>query len=215
LDLSNDRFPYMSAAEVHLSDIPTRLFRLSFSGELAYEIAVPATYGDSLIRAIMAAGRPWDIVPYGLEALGAMALEKGHLSGNELNGRTTMEDLGFARLVSEKKDCIGKTLARRSALTAPDRRVLVGLKSKSGTPFNTGALLLTGDENEGSADDGYVTSAGFSPTLGTWIGMGLLSKGRIRIGEHVRAYDPVRNSDSPVEVCDTCFYDPKAERLRV
>src|SRR5215472_6922694 len=97
-DLSNGAFPYMAVAELEVCNgVPARLYRLSFSGELAYEIGVPARYGDALPRALMQAGEPFGIVPYGTEALGVMRIEKGHVAGNELDGRTTADDLGFGR----------------------------------------------------------------------------------------------------------------------
>lgn len=210
VDLSNSGLPYMAAAEFLFGGIPTRLFRLSFSGELAYEIAVPACYGDSLIRAIMTAGAPFNIVPYGLEALGAMALEKGHMSGSEMNGQTTLPDLGFARLMSNKKDFIGNTLSQRPALLDSNRPVLVGLRCTA-APFNAGGLLVAASRSE----EGYVTSAGFSPTLGEWIGLGVLRRGRERIGQQVEVFDGVRGAQTPVTVCNPCFYDPEGARLRV
>lgn len=215
VDLSNDGLPYMGAVEFLLGDVPTRVFRLSFSGELAYEIAVPACFGDSLIRAIMQAGEPFEIIPYGLEALGAMALEKGHISGSEMNGQTTLGDLGFGRLMSVKKDFIGKTLAQRPALVDPNRRVLVGLRAaEPGRSFNAGGLLVSAAAAT-PAEEGYVTSAGFSPTLGEWLGLGLLRRGRERLGECIRVFDGVRSTDTPVLVCNPCFFDPDGARLRV
>ena len=109
-----------------------RLFRLSFSGELAYEIAVPARFGDALVRAIMEAGAPLGIAPYGTEALGVLRIEKGHPAGSELNGQTTAHDLGFGKLLSTKKDFIGRFMAARPALTDPARPTLVGLEAGRG-----------------------------------------------------------------------------------
>jgi sarcosine oxidase subunit alpha len=213
-DLSNGAFPYMAAAEFRWGAIPVRIFRLSFSGELAYELAVPATFGDAAIRAIMAAGQPHGIAPYGLEALSIMALEKGHVTGAEMNGRTTLRDLGFARLASQKKDFIGNTLSQRAALADPNRPSLVGLRSAArDRAFNAGSLLLSASSPD--AEEGYVTSAGFSPTLQAWIGLGLLRRGTARIGETIRAFDPVRKGDKQIVVCDSHFYDPQGERLRV
>ncbi len=111
-DILNEAFPYMACAEMTVcGGTLARLFRISFSGELAYEIAVPARYGDSLMRTLMAAGEEFDVVAYGTEALGVMRVEKGHAAGNELNGQTTAENLGLGRMVSKKKDCIGNTLS--------------------------------------------------------------------------------------------------------
>ena len=119
--------------------IPARLYRLSFSGELAYEIGVPARYGDALARSLMQAGEPFGIVPYGTEALGVMRIEKGHVAGNELDGRTTADDLGLGRMMSSKKDFIGRVMATRPGLTDPKRPKLVGLR-----PRDAGERLYAG-----------------------------------------------------------------------
>ncbi len=106
-DLSDKAFPYLAAKELTVAGgITARLFRLSFSGEMAYELSVPARYGDAAIRAVMAAGAEYDIVPYGTEALGVMRIEKGHVAGNEINGQLTARDLGLGRMMSMKKDYI-------------------------------------------------------------------------------------------------------------
>src|SRR6202008_4846395 len=106
-DISDKAFPHLAARELTIGGVTARLFRLSFSGERAYELAVPARYGDATIRAIMAAGEEFGITPYGTEALGVMRIEKGHVSGPGMNGQMTARDLGLGRLVSAKKDCIG------------------------------------------------------------------------------------------------------------
>ena len=103
LDLSNDNFPYMAAAELGWQGAPARLFRLSFSGELAYEISVPASVGDILVRALFEAGRDFGVIPYGTEALSVMRIEKGHPAGNELNGQTTAGDLGMGRHADDEE----------------------------------------------------------------------------------------------------------------
>ncbi len=114
-DISNEAFPFMACGEISVcGGTPARLFRISFSGELAYELAVPTRYGDALIRELMKAGEEFDAVPYGVEALGVMRIEKGHAAGNELNGQTTALNLGLGRMVSKKKDSIGSTLSERS-----------------------------------------------------------------------------------------------------
>jgi len=216
-DLSNAAFPYLACGEVTVcGGIPARLYRLSFSGELAYEIGVPAEYGDSLIRALLQAGSAFGIAPYGTEALGVLRIEKGHPAGAEVNGQTTAHDLGMGKLLSTKKDFIGRYMAQRPALTDPARPTLVGLR-----PINredrlrAGAHLIGKDaEPVAKNDQGYVTSVAFSPSLGHWLGLGLLSRGPERHGEIVRAYDPVRGGDVPVEVRAPCFIDPEGERLR-
>jgi sarcosine oxidase subunit alpha len=215
VDLSNAAFPFMAAREFRFGEVAVRLFRISFSGELAYEIAAPASRGDALIRALMAAGRDLDATPYGLEALNVMRIEKGHVAGAELNGQTTARDLGLGRMMSGKKDYIGRVLAGREALVDPERPTLVGL-----TPVDRGARLRAGAHflKKGAAatadnDEGWMTSVAFSPALGCWIGLGLLKDGPSRVGERIRAYDPVRDGDVEVEVGSPVFVDPKGERL--
>ena len=214
-DLANDAFPHLAARDVGVGvGIPARLFRVSFSGELAYELAVPADYGDALMRALAAAGEPAGIVPYGTEAMAAMRIEKGHVAGNELNGQTTARDLGLARMMSTKKDYIGRLMARREALLDPDRPALAGFK-----PVDTRERLRAGAHFVGLGrpaatryDEGHMTSVAYSPTLEHWIGLGLIARGPQRIGERVRAVDPVRGGDVEVEICSPVFVDPEGRR---
>jgi heterotetrameric sarcosine oxidase alpha subunit len=216
-DIANAAFPYMAVAELTVcGGIPARLYRLSFSGELAYEIGVPARYGDALAERLMEAGAPFGIAPYGTEALGVMRIEKGHVSGNELEGRTTARDLGLGRMLSTKKDCIGRVMAGRPALLDPDRPSFVGFKPVDAQQrLSAGAHLVPrGAAQTAAHDEGVITSVAFSPSLGHWIGLGLLARGPQRIGECVQAADPVRNNTVEVEVCEPCFIDPKGERLR-
>jgi methylglutamate dehydrogenase subunit C len=216
-DISNASFPHMAAGPMTvMGGIEARLFRISFSGELAFEIAVPAGYGNSLIRRIMEIGRDYDIAPYGTEALSVMRIEKGHVAGNEINGQTTAQDLGLGRMMSTKKEYIGRVMAQREALIGVDRPTLVGLKPVDRSErLRAGAHLLPeGAEPNPENDQGYLTSAAFSPTLGHWIGLGLLARGPSRYGQRVRAYDPVRSQDVSVEICDPVFYDSAEEKLR-
>ncbi|NKC16765.1 MAG: sarcosine oxidase subunit alpha family protein [Gammaproteobacteria bacterium] len=216
-DISNDAFPYLAAGEVSICNgLPARLFRLSFSGELAYEIAVPTRYGDALVRALMEAGEPLGVLPYGTEALGVMRVEKGHPAGNELNGTTTAADLGLGRMVSAKKDCIGRIMSLRPGLNAPDRPVLVGFKPVDPAHLLTaGAHFLPLDAPfEAQHDEGYMTSVAYSPSLASSIGLGFIKHGFDRIGERVRAVDLVRNNIVPVEIVSAHFLDPEGERLR-
>ncbi|MDJ0980195.1 MAG: sarcosine oxidase subunit alpha family protein [Kiloniellales bacterium] len=216
-DISNEAFPYMACGEVTVcGGTRARLFRISFSGELAYEIAVPTRYGDSMIRALMAAGEAFEVVPYGTEALGVLRVEKGHPAGNELNGQTTAANLGMGRMVSKKKDCIGNVLSERPGLNAADDLRLVGF-----VPLDRGAQLTAGAHfiAQGAAavaaeDQGYMTSVAYSPNLGHAIGLGLIKNGAERIGEKVRAVDLIRDADIEVEIVSPHFVDPEGERLR-
>jgi sarcosine oxidase subunit alpha len=215
-DVSNESFGYMAAASLTVcGGTKARLFRLSFSGELAYEIAVPARFGAALAAALMAAGAEYGIVPYGTEALGVMRIEKGHPAGNELNGQTTAHDLGFGKLLSRKKDFVGRALAARPVLTDPARPTLVGLRPVDHTArLRAGSHLLTpGAEAVAANDQGYVTSAAYSPTLGHWIALGFLANGPARIGERIRVFDPVRDGDTLAEIVPPVFHDAEGAKL--
>ncbi|HKR89183.1 MAG TPA: glycine cleavage T C-terminal barrel domain-containing protein, partial [Phenylobacterium sp.] len=215
-DLSNEGFPYMGCREFVWRGAPARLYRLSFSGELAYEISAPAHLGDALVRALFDAGAEFDVRPYGTEALGVMRIEKGHVGGGELNGQTTAADLGLGKMMSKKKDFIGRVMAARPGLTDPERPSLVGLKPVSGRDrIRAGAhLLARGAAAVAANDQGQVTSAAFSPTLGHPIALALLTRGAERLGERVIVHDPVRGGDVEAEVCSPVFVDPQGERLR-
>ncbi|MDR3465820.1 MAG: sarcosine oxidase subunit alpha family protein [Xanthobacteraceae bacterium] len=215
-DLSNEAFPYLACREFRCGSLPVRLYRISFSGELAYEIAVPANYGDALAQALIDAGRDLGVAPYGTEALSVMRIEKGHVAGNEINGQTIASDLGLGRMMSTRKDYVGRVMAARPALVDSKRPSLVGLKPVDpAARLRAGAhFVARGVPASPETDDGYMTSTAFSPTLGHWIGLGLLADGPRRTGERLRAYDPVRAGDVDVEVVPPVFVDPKGERLR-
>ncbi|UPJ79380.1 sarcosine oxidase subunit alpha family protein [Bradyrhizobium sp. 183] len=215
-DISNEAFPYLAAREVTVGGgIAARLFRISFSGELGYELAVPAGYGDAMMNALMAAGKPYDITPYGLDGLNVMRIEKGHAIGAELNGQTVARDLGLGKMMSSKKDFVGRLMAKREALIQPDRPTLVGFR-----PVDTSKRLWAGAHFIGIGrssktenDEGYMTSVTYSPNLKHWIGLGFLKNGPDRIGERIRAVDPVRNGEVEVEICSPVFFDPEGTRL--
>ncbi|CCV08943.1 Sarcosine oxidase subunit alpha [Mesorhizobium metallidurans STM 2683] len=216
-DLSNEGFPFMGAREVALrGGIKARLFRISFSGEMAFEISVPARHGDALVRNLMQAGKQFGVTPYGTEALGVMRIEKGHVAGPELSGTTTAADLGLGKMMSTKKDFIGRVMAGREALVAADRQVVVGIKpTDKASRLRSGAHIIPKGEIPGPGNDqGYVTSVCFSPMLDQWIGLGLVERGRERIGEIVHAHDPLRGEDYDVELCNPVFYDPEGGRQR-
>ena len=216
-DLSNEAFPFMACANITVcGGLRARLFRISFSGELAYELAVPTHYGDAMIRRLMQAGEEFDAVPYGTEALGVMRIEKGHAAGNELNGTTTALNLGMARMVSKTKDSIGSTLSERSGLKREDALKLVGLRPVNpANPVPAGSHLMSkGDPVDAAHDQGYVTSACFSPNLGHSIALAYVKSGDSRMGEILRLVSPLTGFDHEVEVVSAHFIDPEGERLR-
>ena len=185
-DLSKEAFPFMAAGAVRLCNgEPARLFRISFSGELAYEIAVPGHRGDALIRTLHDAGQDLGVVPYGLEALNVLRVEKGHVVGSELNGQTTAHDLGFGRMLSTQKDFIGSALGRRANLIDPARPRLVGIRTVDRSAKLAGGMHFIPQRAQRSIehDQGHVTSVCYSPVLEHWIGLGLLTNGPERHGE--------------------------------
>ncbi len=216
-DISNEGFPFMGCGKITVcGGLRARLFRISFSGELAFEIAVPARYGDAMMRRLMSEGKEFGVVPYGTEALGAMRIEKGHAAGNELNGTTTALNLGMGRMVSKKKDSIGSTLSEREGLNEEGALMLVGVKPVDDTQkITAGAHLMNVDGPVDAAhDQGYVTSAAYSPSISSSIGLAFLKNGGERKGEKMRLVSPLTNLTVDVEIVSAHFVDPEGERLR-
>ena len=216
LTMTDETVPYMAALEVTiLNGVPARLFRLSFSGEHAYELAVPADYGNMAARAVCQAGAEFGIVPYGVEALSIMRVEKGHVAGSELNGTTTAGDLGLGKMMSTKKDYIGRMMAQREGLTDLNRQCVVGIRPVDASErIRSGAHLLKRDDKPSMANDqGYVTSVAWSPMLNMWIGLALLANGRARHGEIVQVWDGLRGTNVAGEICDPVHFDPENKRL--
>ena len=216
-DISNDGFPFMACGNITVcGGLRARLFRISFSGELAFEIAVPSRYGDALMRRLMVEGEEFNVVPYGTEALGVMRIEKGHAAGNELNGTTTALNLGMGRMVSKKKDSIGSVLSEREGLNEADALNMVGVKPvNTADKITAGAHLMdTSGPVDAAHDQGYVTSAAFSPSLNCYIGLGFLKNGSDRHGEKMRLVSPLTDLTVEVEIVSSHFVDPEGERLR-
>jgi sarcosine oxidase subunit alpha len=216
LDLSDAALPYMAAAQGRWRGRDLRLFRLSFSGELAYEISGPADQGGALLEALFDAGRALQVTPYGVEALSVLRIEKGHAAGAELNGRTTAHDLGLGRMLSKTKAFIGREMAARPALTDTDRPRLVGLMPIRPTDRIRGGahLVAPGVAPTAQNDQGHVTSAAWSPTLNSYIALALLARGPERHGERVIVHDPLRGADVEATVTPPIFIDPEGSRLR-
>jgi sarcosine oxidase subunit alpha len=217
LSITKTTFPPMTAAEITIcGGFPARLCALSFSGERAFELAVPAGYGAALIERVMEAGKAYGVVAYGSEAMGVMRIEKGHPAGGEINGQTTAYDLGLQRALASDKDHVGRVLSARPALVDPARPRLVGVRPRdSRSRIRAGAhIVARGGAPSAATDLGWVSSACYSPTLQSWIGLALVSGGPDRIGEEVRVYDPVRGGDVRAAIVARCFIDPKGERTR-
>ena len=215
-DISNEGFPFMACANLTVcGGLRARLFRISFSGELAYEIAVPARYGNALMARMMQVGADLGATPYGTETLGVLRIEKGHAAGNELNGQTTAQMLGMGKMVSTRKDSIGAVLSRREGLVA-DRRVLVGFQPVDpADPVMAGAhLFAEGAAQDTANDQGWITSACYSPHVGSAIGLGYLVNGDSRKGEVVIAANPLQGQSVRLRVVSAHFVDPEGGRVR-
>jgi sarcosine oxidase subunit alpha len=216
-EVDNAALPYMGYLETRIAGIPARIFRISFSGELAYEINVPADYGTALWQALLEAGRPYQIVPYGTEAMAVLRIEKGHVAGMELDGRTTPDDLGLGRMLHAKKDYVGKRSLERPSLSSPGRKQLVGLLATDDMlHIPRGAQLIADDAKHPRPCRilGHVTSTCYSPVLKRSIALALLAGGRSRIGETLYATSPLSNTTAPVEIVHHVFIDSDAKRLR-
>ncbi|BBJ45472.1 sarcosine oxidase subunit alpha [Streptomyces antimycoticus] len=218
VDLSNETFPFMAFRETTLaSGIPARICRISFSGELAYEINVSGWYGPAVWEEVYAIGRPYDITPYGTETMHVLRAEKGYIIvGQDTDGTVTPQDAGMSWVVSRRKDFIGNRSYSRADTSRTDRKQLVGLlPSDRRTRLPEGTQLIAPNvpltpEAGPVPMLGHVTSSYHSPALGRPFALALVADGRARIGETLLA--PVGEDLVPVLVADTVLYDPEGTR---
>lgn len=218
IDLSAEALPFMGWAEGVLGGIPARVYRISFSGELSFEIAVPARQGRAFWDACLEAGADLGVMPYGTEALHVMRAEKGFIMiGDETDGTVTPQDLNLHWAVSKKKDdFIGKRGQERLHLTDPDRWKLVGLETLDGSVLPDGAYIPDAGTNANGQRNtqGRVTSTYQSPTLGRGIAMALLRRGPDRMGEEIAVADG-KGGEIRARVVNPVFYDPEGEKQNV
>ena len=212
LDVGGSALPYMGAMETTISGVTVRILRISYSGDLGYELHVPAGHGLWLWQRLVDIGRAYGMMPYGTDAMSALRLEKGHVAGGEMNGRTTADDLGLGRMLKPTGDYIGHRSLSRPGLAEPDRLQLVGLVPEGpAAALPTAAMLVTPDKRRYV---GEITSANWSTTLQKPIGLALLTAGRSRHGERLIATAPMHGTEMPVIVQAPIFFDPEGERLR-
>jgi glycine cleavage system aminomethyltransferase T len=214
LDVSNEALPHMGLFEGVWGDVPLRIMRLSYSGERAYEVYAPAPQGRIVWERLTAAGAPLGLLPYGVECLGALRIEKGHVAGPEIDGRTTLDDLGLSGMARTTQRFVGDVLRRRPALVDPGRRRLVGLEClEPDKRLRGGALLFAAGEKRAGHGRGHVTSVTYSPTLDRYIAFALYEAGLAHAGEEVIAAYPVRGETVRVRIVSPVFLDPQGERL--
>jgi sarcosine oxidase subunit alpha len=215
--LGNEEFPFMSFREGLIGGYPVRCFRISFSGELSFEVATPSNYGQGLWDALLAAGAEFGIEPYGTEALHVLRAEKGFIVvGDETDGTVTPFDVGLGGLVSKKKkDFIGKRSLEQSFLKAPGRKQLVGLLTEDpAVVLPDGAHAVAEVKPAPPMKTiGHVTSTYFSPTLERSIAMALIEDGRARMGETLAF--PLETGVVRAKVVEPVFYDKEGERQNV
>ncbi|MEO0623221.1 MAG: sarcosine oxidase subunit alpha family protein [Pseudomonadota bacterium] len=216
IDLSAEALPFMSYLEGKIAGVPVRLFRISFSGEMAFEIATPAGHGMALWQALLDAGEPLGVMPYGTEALHIMRAEKGFIMiGDETDGTVTPQDLGLHWAVSKKKDdFLGKRAQERIDLTRPDRKQLVGLLTDNPQvvlPDGAHAVAETREAGKPMVTIGHVTSTYMSPTLGHSIAMALIEGGSQRMGESLK-FPMEDGTILRATVVDPVFYDKEGAR---
>jgi sarcosine oxidase subunit alpha len=213
LDVSDATFPFMAASAATIAGVPGRVFRISFSGERAYELAVPARDATAVWTALLRAGEPLGMAPYGLDALNTLRIEKGHITGAELNGNTSADDLGLQRMLKKTGDFVGRSLSLRAGLTRPDRLQLVGVRPiDSARRLRNGAHLVTPQSRETSL--GYITSSTPSVELEGWVGLALLAGGRQRIGERLLHVSTIHDEATEVEIVSPHRVDPEGTRVR-
>jgi sarcosine oxidase subunit alpha len=215
IDVSPEAMPHMSVREGRICGVPTRLFRVSFSGELGFEVNVPMGFGRSAWEAIYASGKPFDITPYGTETMHVLRAEKGYIIvGQETDGTVTPDDVGLSWTVGKtKKDFVGKRSLARPAITRSDRKQLVGLLTVDPKTILEEGAQIVEDPAEAVPMTmiGHVTSSYWSAALNRSIALALVRGGRARIGTRLAV--PMPNGPITVEVVQPVFFDLEGKRL--
>ncbi|MEQ9258960.1 MAG: sarcosine oxidase subunit alpha family protein [Roseovarius sp.] len=217
-DISGEALPFMGWKDITLSGVPVRAYRISFAGELSFELAIPAGHGRAIWDALLEAGQEFDVQPYGTEAMHVMRAEKGFIMiGDETDGTVIPQDLGLDWAISKKKeDYIGKRAQERKHMASPDRWKLVGLETLDGSVIPDGAYAVAEGTNANGQrkTQGRVTSTYHSPTLGRGIAMGLVHNGPDRMGEVIE-FAKVDGGTVKAKIVDQVFYDKDGEKQNV
>jgi len=216
LDCSNEKLPFMGFVQAKLKGVNARIFRISFSGELAYEVNVESNNGNFMWEQIMEAGQEFEIQPYGTEALSTLRIEMGHVAGSELDGRTIPYDNSLEGLVSQKKDFIGKRSLNKSAFTASNRQKIVGvvpLDKKTSIPEGS-YIVRDAKAKLPNPKLGHVSASCWSVEYNNPFSLAIIEDGKNMIGQKLFALSPLKNKSIPVEIVSSHYVDPKGERVR-
>jgi sarcosine oxidase subunit alpha len=215
IDISAAAMPHMSVARGGICGVPMVLMRVSFTGELGFEVNVPADFGLAVWQAIHDAGQTHGITPYGTETMHVLRAEKGYIIvGQDTDGTVTPDDAGLSWAIGKTKpDFVGKRSLQRPAMISPYRKQLVGLLTRDAERvLEEGAQIVsTGRRAAAEPAIGHVTSSYYSPSVGRSIALALLASGRARLGETL--YVAMPDGDIPVQVASPVFYDPQGSRL--
>ena len=215
-DTSNESIPFMGYKEAELFGVPARIFRISFSGELAYEINVESGYGVFMWEKIMEVGKEMNIEPYGTEALSTLRIEMGHVAGSEIDGRVIASDLSLEGMLSKKKDFIGKRSLSREAFINPNREKIVGVVPLDKKTMIPEGSHLVSDNNAILPNPklGHISASCWSVEYNNPFSLAILKDGKKKIGEKLYALSPLKNISIPVEIVSSHYVDPKGERVR-
>jgi sarcosine oxidase, subunit alpha len=217
IDLSPEAFPFMAIREGTVASIPARVYSISFTGELSFEVNVPASYGDALWQALYLTGQKHGVTPFGVEAQDVLRTEKGHfIVGRDTDGTVTPRDLGLEWLISKKKgDFLGKRGLERENIVRDGRPQFVGLLAENADMvLPEGGQIITGPATAMPVPTaGHVTSSHMSPTLGRSIALALLDGGHNRMGETVTVWD--QGKTYKATVASNHFYDPENSRMKL
>ena len=216
INVSNESLPFMGYVEGDLFGVPARIFRISFSGELAYEINVQSDYGLYMWEKMMEIGKEFGIQPYGTEALSTLRIEMGHVAGPELDGRTIPYDVSLDGMVSKKKDFIGKRSLSKKAFNESNRQKIVGLVPiDRKTSIPEGSHLVV-DKNAKLPNPklGHVSSSCWSVENNNPFSLAILKDGSNMIGKKLFAVSPLKNKSIEVEVISSHYVDHEGKRVR-
>ena len=215
-DMSNEGFPFMGFKELKFKNTVARVFRISFSGELAFEMNVMSDYGEEMWNEIISQGKDFGIQPYGTEALSTLRIEMGHVAGSEIDGRTIAHDLSLEGMLSQKKDFIGKRSLNRKAFTENNREKIVGvvpIDKKTSIPEGS-YLVENAKASFPNPKLGHVSASCWSVEYDNPFSLAIIKDGKNKKGEKLFAVSPLKNKIIPVEIVSQHYVDPEGKRVR-